>query len=107
MRRPAETIPSVPRAVLFFSCLSLLGLLLGGGREALANPLPPADHAIVIVMENKSYREIAGNPDLPSFNGFTGERFTNYWSVAHPSLPNYIALLGAHPSPSRFRRLPG
>jgi len=97
MRRPAEIIPIVPRAFRVFSCLSLLGLLLGGGREALANPLPPADHAIVIVMENKSYREIAGNPDLPSFNGFTGERFTNYWSVAHPSLPNYIALLGAHP----------
>lgn len=97
MRRPGGTAPTVQSVFLFLFALFFLGLSPGGVARVLANPLSPADHAIVIVMENKSYREIAGNPDLPSFNGFSGERFTNYWSVAHPSLPNYIALLGAHP----------
>ena len=78
---------------------ALLALLLFGAapRDIPAAPLPPADHVIVLVMENKSFGEVSGNPVLPFFNGLSGTRFLNYWSVAHPSLPNYLALLGAPP----------
>ncbi len=85
-------------------CAPLLGtacflfLISGLTPQILsAASLPPADHVIVLVMENKSLGEVAGNPVLPFFNSLPGTRFLNYWSVAHPSLPNYLALLGAPP----------
>ncbi|MGC8529851.1 MAG: alkaline phosphatase family protein [Leptospirillia bacterium] len=76
----------------------LLCVLWGGETDTLhADSLPPADHVVVIVMENKGLGEIYKNPSLPFFNATSGELLLNYWSVAHPSLPNYLALLGAHP----------
>jgi acid phosphatase len=47
-------------------------------------------------MENHSYGQIIGNPDAPYLNGLA-QRFalaTTYDAVAHPSLPNYLALIG-------------
>jgi phosphatidylinositol-3-phosphatase len=51
-------------------------------------------HAIVIVMENKSYDAVIGSSDAPFFNRLATQCgvATNYHGVAHPSLPNYIAL---------------
>ncbi len=82
---------------LFGTVVILATILSANFREALAAPPPQADHVIILVMENKSFGEVTGNPVLPFFNGLSGTRFLNYWSVAHPSLPNYLALLGAPP----------
>lgn len=81
----------------FWTVVILSTILSANFREALAAPRPQADHVIILVMENKSFGEVTGNPVLPFFNGLSGTRFLNYWSVAHPSLPNYLALLGAPP----------
>ncbi len=51
-------------------------------------------HVFLIVLENHSFSQVVGNPQLPYFNSLVG-RFqlaTNYHAVAHPSLPNYLAL---------------
>lgn len=55
---------------------------------------PPLDHVFVIVMENHSYSEVIGSPSAPYINSLanSGAVATNYFAVAHPSLPNYIAL---------------
>jgi len=58
---------------------------------------PRADHVFVIIMENKGYREIVDGKDAPYFNSLAGGRLTNDWSLAHPSLPNYVAMMGAWP----------
>ncbi|MCL4338671.1 alkaline phosphatase family protein [Patescibacteria group bacterium] len=54
------------------------------------------DHIAVIVMENKSFKDIVGNRSAPYINSLIPEYslLGNYHAVAHPSLPNYIALVG-------------
>ena len=58
--------------------------------------MPAFDHVFVVVMENHSYSEIIGNPAAPYINSLasSGASATNYYAVAHPSLPNYLALTG-------------
>jgi len=58
--------------------------------------VPLYDHVFVIVMENHSYGEIIGSSAAPYINSLLsrGGLATNYYAVAHPSLPNYLALTG-------------
>ncbi|MBE1608058.1 alkaline phosphatase family protein [Actinopolymorpha pittospori] len=67
---------------------------------------------IWILMENKSYFQVIGSPEAPYINKLARQcgLAANYWAIAHPSLPNYIALTsgGAQgvtddASPSRHR----
>ena len=61
------------------------------------SPLIPAfDHIFVVIMENHGYDEIIGSADAPYLNQLAAQcgLATNYTSVAHPSLPNYLALTG-------------
>lgn len=56
--------------------------------------VPPFDHIFIVIMENHGYDEIIGSPDAPFINQLAARygMATNYVSVAHPSLPNYLAL---------------
>ena len=56
--------------------------------------LPAYQHVVWIVMENRSYGEIVGSRSAPYLNSLSTScgLATNYSGVAHPSLPNYIAL---------------
>jgi acid phosphatase len=57
--------------------------------------LPDFSHVVVVVFENHEDSAIVGSPDAPTFNAL-GRRFarlTRYDGVAHPSLPNYLALV--------------
>ena len=58
--------------------------------------VPALDHILLIVFENHNYAEIIGNQGLANFNRLADENvlFTQYYAVAHPSLPNYLALIG-------------
>src|ERR1019366_352518 len=65
-----------------------------------ASPLPATTlgirYVVVVVMENRGYDQIVGSPSAPYLNGLI-HRYglaTNYTGVAHPSEPNYLALLG-------------
>ncbi|MGH3050934.1 MAG: alkaline phosphatase family protein, partial [Gaiellaceae bacterium] len=52
-------------------------------------------HVLVVVFENREANEVAGSPQAPTFRAL-GRRYatlTNYDAVAHPSLPNYLALV--------------
>ena len=48
-----------------------------------------------IVLENHSYADIVGNPDAPFLNRLvrTADVATAYSAIAHPSQPNYVALV--------------
>jgi hypothetical protein len=61
-----------------------------------AASIPTFDHVFVIVMENKSFNEIIGSSAAPYTNSLaaSGALGTRYFGVAHPSLPNYLALTG-------------
>jgi hypothetical protein len=57
--------------------------------------VPRFRHVIVVVFENKERGEILGNPAAPTFAAL-GRRYATlpgYTGVAHPSLPNYLALV--------------
>ncbi len=51
---------------------------------------------MVIVLENKELGEVVGAPDASYFNRLVsrGALAVDYHAVTHPSLPNYLALLG-------------
>jgi phospholipase C len=102
---------SLPRRLLSLAAVvglawpALLGVDLAG--TSAANGLPPVSgttravaattsirHIVVVVMENKSYGSIVGSTAAPYLNSLI-RRYglaTNYTGVAHPSLPNYLAL---------------
>jgi phosphatidylinositol-3-phosphatase len=60
------------------------------------DPPPRGEHLFVIVFENKDYDEIIGGSAAPYINQLATEYglATNYYGVSHPSLPNYLAMVG-------------
>jgi hypothetical protein len=54
------------------------------------------DHVWVIMMENHAYAQIVGNPSSPFTNQYMAKvnAATNYFAVAHPSLTNYLEVVG-------------
>jgi hypothetical protein len=60
-----------------------------------ARLVPRFRHVVVVVFENKERDEIVGNPAAPTFTALSRRYATlsRYAGVAHPSLPNYLALV--------------
>jgi phosphatidylinositol-3-phosphatase len=58
--------------------------------------IPNFDHIVVIIFENKEYGSVIGNPDMPVFNRLAKDYtlLSQFYAVTHPSLPNYIAMIG-------------
>ncbi len=84
---------------------ALLAALVGCGGAATATtsagPAPPSvrlpdfTHVLVVVFENREANEVAASPGAPTFRalGRSYATLTGYDAVAHPSLPNYLALV--------------
>jgi len=56
----------------------------------------PRARIVVIVMENREYGDVLGSADAPFITGLA-RRYalaSQMYGVSHPSLPNYLALLG-------------
>ncbi len=58
--------------------------------------VPRIDHAFVILMENHHYSQIIGNTNAPFINSYANSAnlATNYYAVGHPSLTNYLEIVG-------------
>ncbi len=56
---------------------------------------PHISHVVVILMENEEYGSVIGSASAPYENGLASSYAlaANYTGVAHPSLPNYLALI--------------
>src|SRR5215208_3377448 len=64
---------------------------------ATVKPLiPNFDHVVIIIFENKEFGSVIGNSDMPVFNQLAKDNtlLSQFYAVAHPSLPNYIAMIG-------------
>ena len=63
---------------------------------AIPKGVPHLDHVFLIMMENHGYREILNNPNARFINQYakTANLATNYFAVAHPSLTNYLEVVG-------------
>jgi hypothetical protein len=67
---------------------------------AMATPLqaqrvPRLAHVVVIVFENRERDQVLGDPSAPTFSAYARRYvdLASYTAVAHPSLPNYLALV--------------
>jgi hypothetical protein len=75
------------------------GLLLAcawlGGAQAAPQRVPAFEHVLVVVMENKDQASVLGSKQAPQFNSLAARYavLSGYRGVAHPSLPNYLALV--------------
>jgi len=58
--------------------------------------IPRLDHVFVIMMENHGFNQIVGNPNAPFANQMakTANSASNYFAVGHPSLTNYLEVVG-------------
>ena len=60
--------------------------------------IPHLDHVFLIVEENHSFGQIVGNPAMPYINKLISNHQVNlatqYYAVGHPSLTNYLELVG-------------
>lgn len=83
-----------------FATLGLLAATATGTALAQQGPVPKGiphlDHVFLIMMENHGYAQILNNPDAPFFNQYakSANLATNYFAVAHPSLTNYLEVVG-------------
>jgi phosphatidylinositol-3-phosphatase len=70
-------------------------LLLVPGAAGARGGVPPLRHVVVLVFENQERESLLGNPAAPTFNRLaqTFATLDRYYGVAHPSLPNYLALV--------------
>ena len=83
--------------------LALVLAACGGGSSGATVPtavpppvrVPAFRHVVLAVFENHEATEIAGSPNAPTFNALARRyaTLTSYDAVAHPSLPNYLALV--------------
>ena len=78
--------------------LVLAGVVIAAvvASAGAATKPPRFSRVVVVVMENEDYGAVIGSRDAPYVNALA-RRYalaTAYYGVSHPSLPNYLALLG-------------
>jgi hypothetical protein len=58
--------------------------------------VPHLDHVFVIMMENHYYGQVLGNVNAPFITAYakSANLATNYYAVGHPSLTNYLEIVG-------------
>jgi phospholipase C len=99
------TGPAVPTAAI--ATTTGLPPTLGGpptgtptaGPIATATPrplVPEFRHIVTIVFENKEFGTVIASPKMPYFNQLAKSYtlLTQFYAVIHPSLPNYLAMIG-------------
>jgi acid phosphatase len=87
---------SVPGRLLALVALAAVVTGVSLDQPDAASTLPPPQRVAVLMLENRSFEQVIGNPNAPFLNRLA-HRYalaTNYFAVGHRSLPNYIALTG-------------
>jgi phospholipase C len=80
--------------------LCLLAASVAGAASAQEGAVPKGvphlDHVFVIMMENHAYAQVVGNPSDPFVNKYAKSvnSAKNYFAVGHPSLTNYLEVVG-------------
>lgn len=66
------------------------------GTATVVPLVPDFEHIVMVIFENKEFGTVIGNPKMPYFNQLaqTYTLLTQHYAVTHPSLPNYLAMIG-------------
>jgi phosphatidylinositol-3-phosphatase len=91
-----EEIPIMRKIAMLLGLLAALGTSVFGQEGPVPNGVPRLDHVFVVMMENHGYKEILHNPNARFINSYAkvANLATNYFAVAHPSLTNYLEVVG-------------
>jgi hypothetical protein len=88
----------IKRAVSLLLSAVLTATLSSQVKGQQGKGIPHLDHVFVIVMENHGYQQVVGNPNEPYLNSLIANKrvnlATNYFAVGHPSLTNYLEIVG-------------
>jgi phosphatidylinositol-3-phosphatase len=84
------------KITLALSLCAFLTGLAAAQEGSVPRGIPHLDHVFVIMMENHGYTEILNNPNAPFINKYARKAnlAANYFAVAHPSLTNYLEIVG-------------
>lgn len=78
--------------------IALLAAPIFADRDDIPQGIPHLDHVWLIMMENHGYQQIIGIPSEPYLNSLIANKkvnlATNYFAVGHPSLTNYLEVVG-------------
>ena len=88
---PPVTVPSIPSSTPTMRPSPTATL------TATPRPLVPNfEHIVIIVFENREFGTVIGSAKMPYFNTLAQSYtlLTQYYAVIHPSLPNYLAMIG-------------
>jgi len=89
-------------AVLAGALMAVMTAAVPAAGASGSPSVPHYDHIFLIVEENHGFADVIGNRASPNLNALAN-RFglaTRYFGVAHPSEPNYVALMGGTTSRS-------
>jgi len=77
-------------------CLLVLCSSAFAQEGAVPKGVPALNHVFLIMMENHGYSQLLNNPNAPFINSYalSANLATNYFAVAHPSLTNYLEVVG-------------
>jgi phosphatidylinositol-3-phosphatase len=85
-RRVRRVVPAV-------GLVAAMSLGATGPASSSTSLYAPTSHVVVVVMENRSFASVMSDPTMARLAA-RGALAVNYDAVAHPSLPNYLALAG-------------
>jgi hypothetical protein len=85
----------IKTALIALPVALLVGTLIAHEGD-IPRGMPRLDHVFVIMMENHGYSQIVNNPNAPFINKYAKRANTadNYFAIAHPSLTNYLEVVG-------------
>ncbi len=67
-------------------------------QNRIPTGVPHLDHVFLIMMENHGYGQVLHNPNEPYLNSLISSKkvnlATNYFAIGHPSLTNYLEVVG-------------
>src|SRR5579872_6175784 len=80
---------------ILLTVAALAGTILAEEGQ-IPKGVPRLDHVFVIMMENHGFNQIVSNPDAPFANQFrkSANAANNYFAIGHPSLTNYLEVVG-------------
>src|SRR5262252_637225 len=80
-------------AILLVLVMALVSTVLAAEDD---HDITRLDHVFLIIMENHGFSQIINNPNAPFTNKLarSANLATNYFAVAHPSLTNYLEIVG-------------
>jgi hypothetical protein len=82
-------------AILCLLATALVGTVCAQ-EGAVPKGVPRLDHVFIVMMENHGYNQLINNPNAPFIDKYakSANLATNYFAIAHPSLTNYLEVVG-------------